>query len=149
MNELRRFSLKTFTNRGYNLTPVELKDVVPFEVKRLYYIDGTTDAGSVVGGHCHKTEVEVFIQVKGSSTAAIDRGDGMEEFLLQGPGDAFYCPTYVWHEFRNPSPDCVLLALSSTNYSPDRSDYIEDYDAFVAACRERRAASSQPAKEHR
>ena len=43
---------------------------------------------------------------------------------------AIYLSSYVWHHFKNFSKDAILLALSSTNYSPDRSDYIEDYDEY-------------------
>lgn len=130
MSTFKKFNLKTFTNRGFNLTPVEFKDVIPFEVKRLYYIDRMDDE-HVSGQHCHKIEQEVFLQVKGTSVAVIDQGNGKEEIPLQGPGDAIYCPAYVWHGFIKPSADCVIVALSSTNYSPDRSDYIEDYQAYL------------------
>lgn len=130
MKEFQKITLKTFTTRGFNLTPVELKDLVPFEVKRVYYFDKMDDE-HVTGQHCHKIEEEYFIQLKGSSVAVIDRGNGKEEIPLQGPSEAIYCPAYVWHGFIKPSPDAVILALSSTNYSPDRSDYIEDYNTYL------------------
>ncbi len=129
MKEFRKFEIKTFESRGFKLTPVEFKDHVPFEVKRLYYFQ---DAGAAVqtGEHIHKVEEEVFIQTRGSSTAIIDRGRGKEEIQLQCPNDAIYVPNYVWHGFKNMSPDSVILAISSTNYSPTREDYIEDYEDF-------------------
>lgn len=128
--EFKKTTLKTFRTRGFNLTPVELRDIVPFEVKRIYYFDDMKPEDKT-GAHCHKIEEEFFIQLKGSSVAVIDRGQGLEDVPMSGPGDAIYCPNYVWHGFKNASPDSVVLALSSTNYSPDRSDYIEDYDAYL------------------
>lgn len=128
--EFKKIQLKTFTNRGFNLTPVELKDIVPFTVKRIYYIDSLTP-GQVTSEHCHKIEEEFFIQIKGRSTAIIDKGQGKEDLELVGPSAAIYCPAYVWHGFKNPSPDCVILALTSTNYNADRSDYIEDYEQYL------------------
>lgn len=130
MKLFKKINLRTFTDRGFNLTPVELDQVVPFEVKRLYYFDDIP-AGSQTGEHCHKIEDEVFFQVKGSCTAIIDQGKGKEDIRLEGPGDAIYTPAYVWHGFKDASPDCVILAVSSTHYSPDRSDYVEDYDLFL------------------
>ncbi len=130
MAQFKKFSFKTFTDRGFNLTPVEFKDAIPFEVKRLYYVTGM-DEKQATGQHCHKIEQEVFIQVAGKCVAIIDRGKGKEKISLQGPNDAIYCPAYVWHGFEEASRDCVILALSSTNYSPDRSDYIEDYAAYL------------------
>lgn len=127
--EFRQFPLKTFTGKGYALTPVEFKDVSPFEVKRMYYII-RFDQGIHTGEHCHKIEEEVFIQAQGVSTLIIDRGEGKEEIFLK-EGEAAYVPNYVWHGFNNPSGDCVIIALSSTNYSPDRSDYVEDYSEYL------------------
>jgi oxalate decarboxylase/phosphoglucose isomerase-like protein (cupin superfamily) len=122
--------LKTFNNRGVELTPVELKDVVPFEVKRIYYMSfGSKDC--FTGQHCHKVEQEFFVQMKGNSTIIIDKGNGKEELKLDGPNTAIYVPAYVWHGFKDPEGDCQILALSSTNYSADRSDYIEDYSEYL------------------
>lgn len=127
--EFRKFELKTFNDRGYQLTPVEFKDVMPFEVKRVYFVrEFETDAQT--GEHIHKIEEEVFVQVKGTSTAVIDRGAGKEEIVMSAPGDAIYVPAYVWHGFKNASADCVIVAFSSTNYNSTREDYIEDYEEF-------------------
>lgn len=130
MKQFKKMDLKTFTNRGFNLTPVEFKDLVPFEVKRMYYFDDLK-AGAQTGEHCHYKEEEFFLVAKGSVTAIIDQGNGKEDVELPGPSAALYVPNYVWHGFKNASPDCVVIALSSTNYSPDRSDYLEDYEAYL------------------
>jgi mannose-6-phosphate isomerase-like protein (cupin superfamily) len=127
--ECKIFQFKSFNNRGYSLTPVELKESVPFEVKRLYFMD--LGSGASTSQHAHKLEEEVFIQVKGSSTIVIDRGNGKEEIGLIDAGSAIYIPAFVWHGFKSGSADCIILALSSTNYSADRSDYLEDYDEFL------------------
>jgi len=129
MKEFKKFGLKTFESRGYKLTPVELKDYVPFEVKRMYYWQ-EAGVGVQTGEHCHKVEEEVFIQMRGSSIAIIDRGRGKEEVEMRGSNEAIYVPNFVWHGFKNMSADSVILALSSTNYNPSREDYIEDYEEF-------------------
>lgn len=129
MKEFKKIKLNTFTNRGFNLTPVELKDIVPFEVKRMYFFESMKPEDKT-GAHCHKIEEEFFIQAKGTSTAIIDRGQGIEEIAVIA-GEALYCPNYVWHGFKDASADAVLIALSSTNYNQDRSDYVEDYQAYL------------------
>lgn len=126
--DFKKITLKIFTNRGFNLTPVEFKDIVPFEVKRMYYFDSLKKEDKT-GAHCHKIEEEVFIQAKGTATAIIDCGQGIEDWPLKA-GEAIYCPNYVWHGFKDSSTDALIIALSSTNYNPDRSDYIEDYELF-------------------
>ncbi len=113
----------------FTMSPVELKDYIDFEVKRIYFI---TDIKAPTGAHCHKEEKEFFILQRGSCIAVVDRRNGLEEIPMQGPTDALYIANYVWHHFKDFSDDAVLLALSSTNYNPDRSDYIEDYDEYLS-----------------
>ncbi|EKD43918.1 MAG: WblP protein [uncultured bacterium] len=126
----KQFKLKTFNSTGVNLTPVELKDFIDFEVKRIYFI---TDFTVPTGQHCHHKELELFICQRGAVTAVIDRGNGKED-LLMSASDAIYVGNYVWHGFKDASVDCVLLALSSTNYSADRSDYVTDYEEYKKIC---------------
>jgi len=122
------FELKKIDTARFVMSPVELKEYIDFEVKRIYFI---TEPKAPTGSHCHKTEEEFFILIKGSCTATIDKGDGMEEIKMTAPTSAMYVPNYVWHHFKDFSPDAVLLALSSTNYNPDRSNYVEDYEEFT------------------
>ncbi len=130
MKEFQKLNLKTFTNRGFNLTPIEFKDLVPFVVKRMYFFDALK-AGDQTGEHCHFEEEEFFMVAKGSVTAIIDQGQGKENIILTGPSDGIYVPNYVWHGFKDASPDCVVIALSSTNYNADRTDYQENYDEYL------------------
>lgn len=124
----RLFNLRKINDPKFIMIPVELKDYVDFEVKRIYFI---TNPLKDSGAHCHLKEQEFFIQIQGTSTAVIDRGNGLEEIQLQSPTSALYVANYVWHQFMRFSPDAILLALSSTNYNPNRSDYIEDYEAYL------------------
>ena len=112
---------------NFVMSPIELKDYIDFEVKRAYFVTNPTgDTGS----HCHKVEKELFVMVQGSATAVIDQGNGLEEIEMISPSSAIYVGSYVWHHFKDFSSGAILLALSSTNYSPDRSDYIEDYEEY-------------------
>ncbi|MFA5412942.1 MAG: FdtA/QdtA family cupin domain-containing protein [Patescibacteria group bacterium] len=128
--EFKVFELKKVDTPKFVMSPVELKDYIDFEVKRVYFI---TKPAAPTGAHCHKVEEEFFVLIAGSCTAVVDRGQGLEEIPLTGPTGAMYIPNFVWHHFKDFSPDAILLALSSTNYNPDRSDYIEDYEEFKKA----------------
>jgi len=127
-NKFQQFTLKKINVQNkYSMTPLELKDYINFAVKRIYYISYPQ---GVTGSHCHKTEEELFVVMQGLCVAEIDRGNGLEKIPLE-TGQAIYISNYVWHHFESFSPDCVLLALSSTNYLADRSDYIEDYEDYL------------------
>lgn len=127
--QFKQTKIKKIQAPNFVMSPTELKDFVDFEVKRVYFISHPTGPTSQ---HCHLTEKELFIMAAGSCTAVIDQGQGagLEEIRLEAPEDAIYVGAYVWHGFKDFSPDAVLLALSSTNYGSDRSDYIEDYEKY-------------------
>jgi len=129
----KKFELFTLTtkdgqNNHFLLTPIELKEYIDFEVKRMYYLTHPTGDS---GQHCHYIEKEFFVMVQGRCIAVIDRGGGKEEFSLIAPTTAIYVPNYVWHGFKNFSKDAILLALTSTNYNKERSDYLEDYEKYL------------------
>ena len=109
------------------MSPLELKDYIDFEPKRIYFLSSPTGHTST---HCHKEEKELFVMVSGTCIAIIDRGYGLENISITGPTDALYIGNYVWHGFKDFSNDAVLLAVSSTNYSDDRSDYIDNYETW-------------------
>lgn len=126
--QFRQLKVDTKTGRNSTMNVLELQDYIDFEVKRVYY---TTDITGDTSQHAHHHEKELFVMVSGGCAAVIDRGNGLEEIQLQGPSDALYIGSGIWHGFKSFKPGSVLLALSSTNYSPDRSDYIEDYQEYL------------------
>jgi len=123
------FTLNNIDASNFTMTALELQKYIDFEVKRIYFI--TSPKTGIAGQHCHYHEKELFIVVQGNVTAVIDKGSGKEEIILSGPKNAMYVPNYVWHGFKNISKSAIILAVSSTNYNPDRSDYLEDYDKYI------------------
>ncbi len=130
----QQFNLKEIAVPNFKMHPMELKNYLDFEVKRVYYI---TEPTGPTGAHCHKVEEEFFILLQGTATAVVDCGKGLEEIKMKGPAAALYVPARVWHHFKDFSPDALLIALSSTNYNPDRSDYVEDYEEFKKKAQKR------------
>lgn len=129
MTNFTLFSLSNIDGPKTLMTPLELKDYIDFEVKRIYFL--SRPKATETGGHCHFEEKELFVVVQGSCTAVIDQGGGLEEHHLEGPKNAFYAANYVWHGFKDLSEDVIILAVSSTNYRPDRSDYLADYEEYL------------------
>ena len=129
MKPFELFTLKNIDAPRFLMTPLELKEYIDFEVKRIYFM--LQPKGGDSGAHCHFIEKELFVMIQGSCIAIIDRGKGIEDIVLKGPKDAIYVPNYVWHGFKNFSEDTIILAISSTNYNPDRSDYLEDYEKYL------------------
>lgn len=130
MPKYKLFTLKNIQAPNFLMTALELKDYIDFAVKRVYFI--SSPGGEYkTGQHAHRAdEDELFIQVQGSCTITVDDGSGMEELKLEGPKSAIYVPHLVWHGFKDLSKDCIILAVTSTNYDPARTDYCEDYEEF-------------------
>ncbi len=124
----RLMEIKRIDTPKFVMSPIELQDYIDFDVKRVYFI---TEPKASTGKHCHLTEEEFFVMAKGTSVLEVDAGEGLRTYPLTAPQSAAYVPALVWHHFKDFSPDAVLVALSSTNYNPDRSDYIEDYEEFL------------------
>lgn len=126
MGTFKKFKLPTHTDDRFSLTPLEVKEHLDFKVERVYAI---TKAVKPTGSHCHKIEQECFVCFAGQVTAEIDNGSGLQDVKMEA-GDAIYVGTYVWHHFKDFESGTVLVALSSTNFNPNREDYINDYEEF-------------------
>lgn len=105
-------------NRG-NLTVIE-KEIVPFEIKRIFYIYGVDN--SIRGGHRHKTTVQAAICLHGSCVVSSNDGIAEEDFVLDHPNKCLILETRDWHTMHHFTPDAVLLVMASTHFDP--VDYI-------------------------
>lgn len=113
-------TLKTFKDQRGALTVLD--KVVPFEVKRLFYIYNIDD--SARGGHKHKTTIQAVICIQGSCIISNDDGHLQEEFVLDTPDKCLILAQQDWHIMHSFTPNAILLVLASTPF--DVTDYIFD-----------------------
>lgn len=110
--------LKTFTDKRGSLNSID--KVLPFEIKRIYYIYNVDEELSR-GGHRHHETVEGLICMHGSFTVMVDNGTERKEYFLDDPSQVLLMEVGDWHVMYNLSPDAVLMGMASTNYDP--ADY--------------------------
>lgn len=116
---------KVHDERG-SLAVIE-KDVLPFKIKRIYYLyDVPSD--SYRGGHAHKEQESLIIALSGSFEVIVDDGTSRKRIMLNKPTQGLYISTHIWREIDNFSSGAVCLVLASTNYN--EAEYIRDYDEF-------------------
>lgn len=120
-------------SRG-SLVSIEQGKVIPFDIKRVYYIYRTGE-GVSRGFHAHYNLKQVAICVAGSCRMVLDNGKVREEVILDCPTKGILIEGMTWREMHDFSDNCVLLVLASEHY--DESDYIRDYDAFIDVARSR------------
>lgn len=117
-------------DRG-KLVVIEENTDIPFRIKRVFYIYGTTDKNIVRGNHANEKTEFVLINVAGTSKVKVKDGKGNEAiFCLNRPHTGIYIPNMVWKDMYDFSPDSVLLVLASEHY--DSNEYIRDYDEFAS-----------------
>ena len=111
-------NLKTFIDKRGNLTVIE--KVIPFEIKRIFYIYGVDN--SVRGGHRHHKTIQAAICLKGKCNVYNNDGKTESEFLLDAPNKCLVLEQKDWHKMYNFSSDAILMVLASEFFDP--SDYI-------------------------
>lgn len=111
-----------------NLAIIE-KDVIPFEIKRVYYLFDVP-SNAYRGGHAHKNLKQVLIALSGSFDVILDDGNKRQTITLNKPDKGLVIPTGVWRELENFSSGSVCLALASDVFN--ESDYVRNYDEFIS-----------------
>ncbi|MGJ8677467.1 MAG: sugar 3,4-ketoisomerase [Akkermansiaceae bacterium] len=110
--------LQTFTNGKGKLTVIE--KVIPFNIKRVFYIYGVDD--SVRGGHNHKKTVQAATCIQGSCKIYNTDGENEETFHLDSPSKCLLIQPKDWHQMYEFTEDAILMVLASEFFSPE--DYI-------------------------
>lgn len=115
-----------------NLAFAEAEAHVPFSIARVFYVYDIP-ATARRGGHAHFRLEEVVFCLRGALEIAVDDGIGRHTYRLEDPRLGLYVPPMVWHDIGAFSGDAVYLGLASTEF--DGSDYIRDYEEYLAAAR--------------
>ena len=115
-------------NGSGNLSVIE-KDIVPFEIKRVYYLyDVPSD--SKRGGHAHLELKQFLVALSGSFDVHLDDGKNKKKITLNKPNKGLFIPNGIWRELDNFSSGSVCLSVVSDVYK--ESDYIRAYEDFKA-----------------
>lgn len=124
--------LLNFTIRGDergSLIALEgLSEQVPFAIKRVYYIFGTTPH-VVRGKHAHYNLKQVLVCTSGQCDIEVFDGKNRQTLHLDTPTQGLYIDGFIWREMKNFSPGCVLMVLASEHY--DEKDYVRSYEQFL------------------
>jgi dTDP-4-dehydrorhamnose 3,5-epimerase-like enzyme len=102
--------------------------VLPFEMKRVFYIFGTKE-GVRRGFHGHYKTRQALVSLSGSCKVYLDNLKRKTDVVLDSPTKLLLLEPNDWHEMYDFTPDCVLLVVASHLYDPE--DYIRDYNKFV------------------
>ena len=113
---------------GYLVALEGGQGVVPFDVKRVYYIYDV-GAGLRRGFHAHKKLKQLLVCVSGSCVVDLDNTFERKSFVLDRPDKGLLIEEPLWREIYDFSSDCVLMVLASEHY--DTEDYIWKFKDYV------------------
>ncbi|MEQ8688377.1 MAG: FdtA/QdtA family cupin domain-containing protein [Imperialibacter sp.] len=114
----KTIDLTTFTDKRGNLTVIE--KVIPFDIKRVFYIYGVDD--SQRGGHRHHITFQAAVCLQGSCKIFVDDNSTKETFTLAAPNMCLILEPKDWHTMFEFSKNAILMVLASEYY--DSKDYI-------------------------
>ena len=104
------------------------KNVLPFDIKRVYYLYDIPSNASR-GGHAHKEQLAFLIAISGSFDLVIKTENSTEIITLNKPDKGILIHKNVWRELENFSSGAVCLVLASDVF--DESEYIRDFDDYI------------------
>jgi len=129
VEDCRLIELPRIARDEGNITVIEGRAHVPFDVQRVYYLYDVP-GGESRGGHGHRELQQVIVSAMGSFDVTIDDGSSRRTFTLNRAFYGLYMPKLLWRELSNFSSGGVCLVLASMVYS--ETDYIRDYDEFLS-----------------
>jgi hypothetical protein len=113
-----------------NLTFIEGRRHVPFEISRVYYLYDVP-GGAERGGHAHRDLSQLIVAMSGSFDVVLDDGTDRRRIHLNRSYQGLYVCPMIWRELDNFSSGSVCMVLASNRY--DEADYYRDYDEYTAA----------------
>jgi dTDP-4-dehydrorhamnose 3,5-epimerase-like enzyme len=113
-----------------NLTFVEGKHHIPFNIARVYYLYDIP-GGADRGGHAHKNLEQFIVAMSGSFDIHVTDGKKERSFHLNRSYYGLYIPKMVWRYIDNFSSGSVCLVMASDVYKEE--DYIRNYNDFMKA----------------
>lgn len=112
-----------------NLVIGEAKKNIPFEIKRIYYINNLFNKKSKRGHHAHKKLEQIIFCINGSFRLNLDDGKTKQSIAMNDPYYGIRLGPKLWHTMSHFTNDCVILVLANDYYK--ESDYIRNYEIFL------------------
>ena len=100
---------------------------LPFDIKRVYYIQNASDFSR--GNHAHKSLSQVFICLAGRFVLTLKTPIKTFRYEVLEHHSSIVVPPGYWRDLSDFSSNSIVLVLVSEHF--DESDYIRDYGEYV------------------
>ncbi|MHA2218610.1 MAG: sugar 3,4-ketoisomerase [Candidatus Hodarchaeales archaeon] len=109
-----------FDSRGI-LSVLEGNSIVPFDIKRLFYMRNLV---GIRGNHAHRVTKQFLIALCGEFRVVLKEKKEEKEYVLNSPNVGLYIDPMIWVVLDRFSVDAFCIALASEHYCEE--DYIRD-----------------------
>lgn len=128
INDCKVLDLPKVRDARGNLTFIEGKKHVPFDIKRIYYLYDVP-GGAERGSHAHKKLSQLIVAISGSFDVILNDGHEEKRFHLNRSYFGLYVCPMMWRGLDNFSSGSVCMVVASDFY--DETDYIRNYNDFL------------------
>jgi hypothetical protein len=130
LSDCRIIELPKIQDPRGNLTFIEGKSHIPFDIQRVYYLYDVP-GGAERGSHAHRQLQQFIVAMSGSFDVVLDDGHQKGRFHLNRSYFGLYVSPMMWRTLDNFSSGSVCMVIASMPYN--ESDYIRDYDTFLSS----------------
>ncbi len=130
IEQCKIINLPKITDSRGNLSFIEGKNHIPFDIERVYYLYDVP-GGAERGGHAHKGLQQLIVAMSGSFDVVLNDGINEKRFHLNRSYSGLYICPMIWRELDNFSSGSVCMVLASNKY--DEEDYYREYDQYLEA----------------
>ena len=127
-SDVRMIDLPVISDPRGDLTFMEGKNHIPFDIKRVYYLYNVP-VEPERGGHAHRELEQVVFALSGSFRMRVDDGRNKADVWLNNPRKGLYLRNMIWREIDTFSQGAVCMVLASHPY--DETDYYREYKEFI------------------
>ena len=126
MTKIKVLEFKKHSDDRGTLIPIDSKNDIPFDIKRVFYIKNLDNFPR--GFHAHRLCEQIIIPLQGSFRIKLKNNDEELEFNLNEDNKGIYFPTYTWIQMDTFSKDCLIMVLCSYEYDEDEYIKVEGID---------------------
>jgi dTDP-4-dehydrorhamnose 3,5-epimerase-like enzyme len=135
LSDCKLLEIPRFTDERGSLSVVESNGLIPFEIRRMYYLYDIP-AGQVRAAHGHRSLQQLLIALSGSFDVKLDDGFETRTFRLDRPDRGLYIAPGMWRDLNGFSGGAVCAVLASDHFN--EADYLRKYEDFLAYARRER-----------
>ncbi len=128
INDVNAITLPFKQDSLGKLIIAEVESSLPIDISRVFVVHGELDA--IRGKHAHKALTQIFVCLSGMCDVVYDDGATQRKIQLDLPEKALVVPPGIWTMQHYLGSASILMVLCDLPY--DESDYIRDYDQFLA-----------------